>query len=281
MGNKNFFSAGENIRTASVIGCGWLGLPLAQALIKSGWDVKGTTTRLEKMGLLEAAGIKAYLLKLPAEKMGESPLFQSGTYIINIPTGRRDQQSMKDYPTSIETILTHINHQKARNIIFVSSTSVYPDNADIIDEESQEQPSTESGKAILDAERIVKHSGIPWTILRLGGLAGPNRHPGRFLSGKSRIRGGDQVINFVHRDDAIEIIKYFAEHPTHGEIFNVTAPIHPLKRDFYTVMSKAIGAPAPEFDVEHHSQRREISGKKLLAVTNYQFSNPDPLKFSY
>ena len=41
-----------------VMGCGWLGLPLAQALIRAGCRVKGTTTTAAKAPVLRAAGIE-------------------------------------------------------------------------------------------------------------------------------------------------------------------------------------------------------------------------------
>ena len=35
-----------------IIGCGWLGLPLAKSLIKNNYIVYGSTTKKEKLGLL-------------------------------------------------------------------------------------------------------------------------------------------------------------------------------------------------------------------------------------
>lgn len=39
----------------SVLGCGWLGLPLSKKLIESGFVVKGSTTSSEKLSQLEDA----------------------------------------------------------------------------------------------------------------------------------------------------------------------------------------------------------------------------------
>lgn len=33
--------------TVSILGCGWLGLPLAEQLLAEGYSVKGSTTRAE------------------------------------------------------------------------------------------------------------------------------------------------------------------------------------------------------------------------------------------
>ena len=41
----------------SILGCGWLGFPLAKALLSKGLSVKGSTTSSEKLATLEKAGI--------------------------------------------------------------------------------------------------------------------------------------------------------------------------------------------------------------------------------
>ena len=36
----------------SILGCGWLGLPLAKAIVENGFSVKGSTTSSEKIATL-------------------------------------------------------------------------------------------------------------------------------------------------------------------------------------------------------------------------------------
>ena len=38
--------------TITILGCGWLGLPLAQTLVKEGYSVKGSTTTEDKLEVL-------------------------------------------------------------------------------------------------------------------------------------------------------------------------------------------------------------------------------------
>jgi UDP-glucose 6-dehydrogenase len=47
----------------SIVGCGWLGLPLGAKLVKNGHRVFGSTTSEEKIEEIKAAGIAPYLLK--------------------------------------------------------------------------------------------------------------------------------------------------------------------------------------------------------------------------
>ena len=48
--------------TVGIMGCGWLGLPLAQSLIEKGFNVKGTTTSFEKLSVLTNIGIESLSL---------------------------------------------------------------------------------------------------------------------------------------------------------------------------------------------------------------------------
>ena len=44
--------------TITILGCGWLGLPLAQALTKEGFAVKGSTTKEDNLEEVEAGGLE-------------------------------------------------------------------------------------------------------------------------------------------------------------------------------------------------------------------------------
>ena len=57
--------------TITILGCGWLGLPLAKALVKAGYSVKGSTTREENLETLREAGLEPFLVELDPEVNGE------------------------------------------------------------------------------------------------------------------------------------------------------------------------------------------------------------------
>jgi hypothetical protein len=72
-------------------------------------------------------------------------------------------------------------------IIFTSSTSVYGDTHGTVKENSPRNPSTASGRVLKELEDWLHNlPGTSVDILRLAGLVGPARHPGRFLPGKRR-----------------------------------------------------------------------------------------------
>ena len=52
------------MKTSSLLGCGYLGFPLALNLLQMGYNVKGSTTTPGKIQQLKKAGIIPYLINL-------------------------------------------------------------------------------------------------------------------------------------------------------------------------------------------------------------------------
>ena len=50
------------MKSVSILGCGWLGKPMAVSLLREGFSVKGSTTSEIKIQELEALEIEAYLI---------------------------------------------------------------------------------------------------------------------------------------------------------------------------------------------------------------------------
>jgi len=174
----------------SILGCGWLGLPLAKALTENGFSVKGSTTSTEKIARLEQAGITPFLIEIGENGINgnvDQFLDQSQVLIINIPPKLRGN-STENFISKIETFLPFIEKSGIKKVLFVSSTSVYSDEDKVVTEETIPNPDSESGKQLLDCEKLLhENSHFETTILRFGGLIGEDRHPIYFLAGRSNI----------------------------------------------------------------------------------------------
>ncbi len=268
--------------SVSIIGCGWLGLSFAKSIMTKGWKVKASTTRNAKLTMLKRYGIEPTILQFPVKGNLDLSHFQSSYLLISFPPARKSSKKLKSYSLSVSQIVEAANKSiQIKKIIFISSTSVYEKKSNSIDENSPTTPTTISGQTILEAEHIIARSKIPFIILRFGGLAGPQRHPGKFLAGKVGLSNGNQMINFLHLEDAVWIINHMMESSIENEIFNVVAPIHYTKKEFYTKMSASIGLQSPEFITSSNQFSVEISNAKLLRNTDYKFIQPDPMKFEY
>lgn len=75
-----------------IIGCGWLGLPLAKLLLQNKYSVKGSTTSKEKFQILQNQKINPYLIEIKENEIkGDIDSFMLGLdiLIINIPPKKK------------------------------------------------------------------------------------------------------------------------------------------------------------------------------------------------
>src|SRR3954468_7066224 len=116
------------MNTISILGCGWLGLPLAEHLLKEGFAVKGSVSRSTRIELLQQKGITPWQIQISDTTItGENiPGFlASETLVINFPPERRED--IVEYHTAQMTqLINAINKSDIKQVLFISSTSVYP-----------------------------------------------------------------------------------------------------------------------------------------------------------
>ena len=102
----------------SILGCGWLGLPLAEALIKNGFSVKGSTTSSSKLAHLEKLGILPFLIALqPNAIAGDITTFLKGSeiVIIDIPPKLRSNNN-EDFVGKMQTLIPFIEQKKKKKV---------------------------------------------------------------------------------------------------------------------------------------------------------------------
>lgn len=263
--------------SVSIVGCGWLGFPLAKYLLSCGFAVKGSTTSQQKISQFQEAGIESYLFTVTEQSQLDAELsafLQASTWIIALPPGRTPDKQLA-YRNLFSLLAQAIPSSGVQHIILISSTSVYGDHNQLVDEQTLPQPTEESGKLLLEMEAQLAAWSIPYSILRAGGLIGPNRHPGRFFAGKKAIPDGLAPVNLVHLDDVIRVIQLVIEQKSEG-ILNVVAPIHPSREEFYTLASSQLGMEKPQFLSEKHSWK-QVEANSLKAL-DYSFIYPDLLQ---
>jgi len=262
----------------SILGCGWLGLPLAKKLIEKGNSVNGSTTSQNKLSILENSRINPFLVTLESESISESInsfLQKSEILIIDIPPklrGNNGDSSRKIFVEKIENLIPFIEKSTIKKVLFVSSTSVYGDENEIITEETFPNPETESGKQLLLAEAFLqKNQNFETTILRFGGLIGEDRHPVKFLSGKENLENPDAPVNLIHQNDCIRIIEEIINQSKWNEVFNAAAPFHPTREEYYTQKANELNLILPKFSTKKSNIKKIISSKKVESSLNYKF----------
>jgi len=269
-----------NNRTISILGCGWLGLPLAEYLIKKGYSVKGSTTDAEKIELLKEKGIIPFLIQITDTSInGDNfdDFFESEILIINFPPKRREDIETY-HKAQFEQLIPELKRSTIKQVLFISSTSVYPDlNKEIFENETA-IPVKSSGTVLKFAEDLlISQPNFDTTILRFSGLIGYDRMPGRFLAGKTNVENGDAPINVIHQDDCIELITQIIMQNIWGEIFNASTDVHPTRKEFYTLAANKMGLKPPTFAHENEIKFKIINSDKIKKRLGYSFKYPHPL----
>lgn len=257
------------MQTISILGCGWLGLPLGRHLVQAGFQVKGCTTQEDKLPLLEKAGINPFLLNLNPEVEEDSAgFFDVDIMLINLPPRNRNEET-DFHENQLKSI---IKNNRSKQVLFISSTAVYPSNNEMVNEDDASfECVTRGGIPLLRMEQLfTKNSTFKTTVIRFGGLYGPARHPGRFLAGKKNLAGANSPVNMIHLEDCIGVIQAIIEQQHWGEVFNASAPSDETRKSFYEKAAKELMIEAPTFSGDP-APFKEVSSEKLLKVTGYQF----------
>ncbi|GAB4025958.1 Rossmann-fold NAD(P)-binding domain-containing protein [Spirosoma koreense] len=269
-------------KTVSIIGCGWVGWPLAERLLTAGLLTKGSTTTPEKLPLLKQAHIDAYLVSLSPEPVGDlAALLQADTVIIDIPP-KAGKLGDSFHPQQIRHLTNAIRSSPVQHVIYISSTSVYPESNRVVVETDVTEPAQSAAPAFIEAEQLI-HGLAPEqvvTIVRFGGLVGYNRIPGKYVSGRT-VDSGAVPVNYIHRDDAVGLLTTVVEQRISGT-FNAVAPEHPTREAVYRKSCAEFGYELPNFaQPTKPVPFKIISPEKLIRATNYSFLYPDPLQFLY
>ena len=226
---------------SSIIGCGWLGLPLGKFLAEQGHELLGSTTSEEKLALIEEAGVQPVLMKLSPMPMGKNfnKLFESELLIVNIPP-RRKKNPPEYYMEQIKFLRYLVDNSSVKKIIFISSTSYYPNTNGIVSTETKFDFDKGSSKAVVWGEREVSKTEKELLVLRCGGLMGGNRVPGKWFSGKN-IAGRDTPVNYIDRQDILKVIsKEIDCGPIDGrkQTKNLVSPFHPTRGEVIEASAK-------------------------------------------
>lgn len=266
----------------TILGCGWFGLPLAKSLLSKGYNVKGSTTSATKLKTLKEAEIIPFQIQLNEQEIiGNISdfLHETDVLIIAIPPGLRKEilSSEMTFMNKMKTLIPYIEKSGIQKVLFVSSTSVYGDRFPIVEytESTQTHPDTESGRQLVLSEKLLQSNiHFKTTVIRFGGLLGEDRHPIKFLAGRTQIENPDGPVNLIQREDCIGIIIKaldFACKDKWGETFNAVAPQHPTRKTYYQKKAQQFNLPLPNFVEDTKSKGKIISSKKVETILDYSF----------
>lgn len=258
-----------NDLSITLIGCGWLGVPLGKALVGLGHDVHGSVRTESGFENLVAAGIQPFVLDLEQScRVPKKIAAKTNVLIITLPP------IDPKHPERFEGMLRELIGQfsKETRILFTSSTGIYPKEAGDYAEDfafNAQQDSTILNRV----EGVIRTSKRAHVIFRLGGLMGPNRHPIRFLQGRNGVKNPHGPIHFVHQGDVIRAVLMCVENAEISGTFNVVFPDQPTRKTYYERAAKHYKFEAPIFE-ESDAIERKISAQKIQETTGFSFDFP-------
>lgn len=255
-----------------IFGCGYLGRRVADLWLRQGQHVFATTRDQQRAADFRRAGIEPIVCDV-LDPHSLAGLPSAATVLHCIGFDRVAGASMRDvYVRGLANVLDRL--PPPDKFVHVSSTSVYGQaDGQWVDESSATEPTEESGRIVLEAERLL-HARLPQAIiLRFAGIYGPGRLLRRqaLLAGEPVVGDGERWLNLIHVDDGAATVLAAEANAQSGSIYNVCDDCPLPRREFYAEMARLLGAPPPRFVAPppnapvpaHESSNRRIVNRRL------------------
>ncbi|KZN64141.1 hypothetical protein [Pseudoalteromonas luteoviolacea] len=229
-----------------VLGAGWLGNALAQDAKSAGWQVEATRRTADNQTQISA-------FCLTDSGLHHTLTLNDAYWVCAIPP--RMRQADSNYLETLQHALTTAQNMACKGFILCSSTAVY-DTADGVytEQSTLSERDSKRQQVLQGAEDLVRNAG--GKIVRLAGLVGPEREPGRFISGKHLSSSSQASVNMLHQQDAVNGLMCIVENWSNAQdIYNLCHPAHPTKHDYYQKHCTTHGSIPPTFSSEVKSER--------------------------
>lgn len=233
-----------------IVGCGYVGSRVAEAWSQRGDRVTVLTRSSDHAATFRDRGWETVIGDVTrADSVADLPA--ADTLLVAVGLDRRSGQSQREvYVEGLRNVLRS-PAARSRRVIYVSSTSVYGQDAgEWIDESSACQPTSDNGRVCLEAEQLLRRDVPDAIVLRLAGIYGPGRLVARVESlcaGEPLRVNPDAWLNLIHIDDAVAAILASDERATAGTTWLVADDRPNTRRQFYSQVAALVGAPPPMF----------------------------------
>jgi nucleoside-diphosphate-sugar epimerase len=248
------------VRRILIAGCGYVGQAAADLFHQAGWEVEGwtkTETSLEKPYPIIAVDVSQR-----AQVNSRSGNFDAVIHCASTRGGDADLYRQ----VYLEGARNLLDRFVGSTVLFTSSTSVYGQRAgEIVTEESETNPVSETAKVLLETEKLVLGGG--GVVARLAGIYGPGRSAllKKFLNGGARLEPeNDRFINQVHRDDvAAALFLLLNERSPAAQVFNVVDDNPIRQSECYRWLSERLGRPPDARGGSASSRKRGLTNKRV------------------
>jgi nucleoside-diphosphate-sugar epimerase len=247
-----------------IIGCGYIGLPLALRLSEAGHKISAWVHSEAGAESLEAHHFHRVIVGSVADSDVWAAVSEDCDLVIHCASSGRGGEAAYEEVFLQGARLMGERQPRARKI-FVSSTSVYGQTqGEVVTEESPAEPLTATGRVLRAAEKVALGSGA--TVVRSTGIYGPNRGVlfEKFRRGEAVIEGdGLRWINQIHQRDLVAALAHLVPAGAPGEIYNATDDTPVTYRDYYTWCGKFLSQPMPPRGPVDAERKRGLANKRV------------------
>lgn len=206
-------------KTILILGCGDVGTALGQRKLAQGYRVVGV--RRHAAGL-QSYGIDPLSMDINDESALEA-LPDADIVVYALSADRFEESAYQAaYVDGLDRILNAFEQRAKppKHVIFVSSTSVYgQQEGETVDEDSELDPKSFSGRLLVEAEQRLAASVLSGTSVRFSGIYGPGRERliGQVQEGRIAPKSPPMYSNRIHRDDCAGVLDFLIERAMNNE----------------------------------------------------------------
>ena len=257
-----------------IVGCGWLGAQLAIVLRDAGHQVFASRRQQQALAHL-SQGVSPILLDLTTPQVLPEvyTALHQAIVICAIPPGGRSGGTSQ-YQAALSQLALLMQQAGSHGVIHFSSSGIYQGLSGDVDEHVSLQLDIERVAMLAQGEAILQQA-LPLCItLRLGGLMGSGRHPGRFVAGRT-LSNPDGVINMLHAHDACAaVLRLLSADALQPAVYNLCCPDAVTRREFYQTAAKTLGT-ALDFSNDSLISHRALAQRFIQRFAfQYRFASP-------
>ena len=224
-------------KTLLSIGHGYSARALARLLVAEGWTVIGTSRSADKAAGFSDVGVSHMIW--PGKRL---PLDRVTHVLTSVAPGKSGDPVLAEATEQLKTA------QHLEWVGYLSTTGVYGDrDGGWVDETSELRPTTERGRARVEAEKAWQALDLPLHIFRLAGIYGPGRGPfAKVRAGTARrIVKERQVFSRIHVEDIAQVLAASIARPNPGAVYNVCDDQPAPPEDVIAYAAELLGVPMP------------------------------------
>lgn len=255
-----------------ILGCGYVGLSLAQFWTSCGIEVTATTTSEERVGQIQPFATHTVVVKGNDKERLTELVQDQDAIVITVAAKHRDDYQQA-YVETAQTLAKALQgNTSVKQLVYTGSASVYGDcDGEWVSEERDVNPNNTQTEALVQAEQelqSVRTENRKVCIMRLGEILGPERGPVQRLkshSGETFPGTGTNYTNMIHVDDIVSAVDFAVRNHLDG-IYNLCNDLHLQRKEVYDILCTQLGLPVVKWEGRGgsiHAGNKRVDSSKL------------------